>query len=185
MNADSKITFAGAGKRELTLEGEAFFDIKHDEQHPFIIHTGKLDVKVLGTSLNIKAYPGDSSVETTLINGRAEIGIVGDPQSSIILHPNEKVIIPTGVAATFPPNSSDSAAQHPSATASVNFIRSPIVPDRTDGTITETSWVENKLVFRQETLAGLTARLERWYDVTIRFTEDGPARYRGRAPPDG
>ncbi len=175
LNAGSRVTFNdgyATGERELTLEGEAFFDVKHDPLHPFIIHTGRLEVKVLGTTLNIKAYPGDSSVETTLINGKVEIGIAGDSQTSIILHPNEKVIIPTGVAADFPAKRSDSAAQQSSVNTPVSFTRRPIVPDRTDGTITETSWVENKLVFRQETLAGLATQLERWYNVKIIFNDD-------------
>ena len=153
LNAGSRIVFSpgfAAGNREVTLEGEAFFDVKHDERHPFIIHTGRLDVRVLGTTLNVRAYPGDSTVETTLINGKVEIDVPGNAQSSIILHPNEKAIIPVGHAA----------------------FRRPIEPDRTDGTITETSWVSNKLVFRQETLAGMATRLERWYDVKIIFDND-------------
>jgi transmembrane sensor len=175
LNAGSKVIFNdgyAAGERELTLEGEAFFDIKHDPLHPFIIHTGRLEVKVLGTTLNVKAYPDDSAVETTLINGKVEIGIAGDSQTSIILHPNEKVIIPTGVAAAFPAKRSDSIAEQPAANTPVSFTRGPVVPDRTDGTITETSWVENKLVFRQQTLSGLAAQLERWYNVKIIFAND-------------
>ncbi len=157
LNAGSRIVFAdgfSGSKRDLVLEGEAFFDVKHDEQHPFIIHTGRLEVRVLGTSVNVKAYPGDSAVETTLINGKVEVGIAGDPQSSIVLRPNEKVVIPNNPAGAFP------------------VRKSPIVPDQTDGTITETSWVKNKLVFRNETLEGMTARLERWYNVKIVFDGD-------------
>jgi ferric-dicitrate binding protein FerR (iron transport regulator) len=179
LNAGSKIVFSNGfagGTREMTLEGEAFFDVKHDERHPFIIHTGRLDVRVLGTTLNVRAYPGDSTMETTLINGKVEIDVPGDAQSSIILHPNEKVTIPMGRAA-FPAERRDSAiagqaANTPITNTPVKFFRRPIEPDRTDGTITETSWVSNKLVFRQETLAGMATRLERWYDVKIIFDNE-------------
>ena len=179
LNAGSRIVFSpgfAAGNREMTLEGEAFFDVKHDEQHPFIIHTGRLDVRVLGTTLNVRAYPGDSTMETTLINGKVEIDVPGDVQSSIILHPNEKVTIPMGRAA-FPAERPDSAiagqAVHtPVTNTPIKFFRRPIEPDRTDGTISETSWVSNKLVFRQETLAGMATRLERWYDVKIIFDNE-------------
>jgi ferric-dicitrate binding protein FerR (iron transport regulator) len=171
LNAGSKVVFSdnfSAGKRELTLSGEAFFDVKHDELHPFIIHTGRLEVRVLGTSLNVRAYPGDSTIETTLIKGKVEVEVTGDPSSSILLHPNEKVIIPTRPAVVVTPAKSPlpDIAQSGSP---VRFVRRPIVPDQTDGTITETSWVNNKLVFRNETLSGLAARLERWYDVKIVF----------------
>jgi transmembrane sensor len=178
LNAGSKVVFSdnfSAGKRQLTLSGEAFFDVKHDELHPFIIHTGRLEVRVLGTSLNVRAYPGDSTIETTLIKGKVEVGVTGDPTSSILLHPNEKVIIPThpAVAGTTAKTQIPDIDQSGSP---VRFVRRPIVPDQTDGTITETSWVNNKLVFRKETLSGLAARLERWYDVKIVF--DGH-RYQG------
>jgi transmembrane sensor len=180
LNAGSRIVFSPgfpAGNREMTLEGEAFFDVKHDEQHPFIIHTGRLDVRVLGTTLNVRAYPGDSTMETTLINGKVEIDVPGDAQSSIVLHPNEKVTIPTGRVA-FPAERPDSVLAGQAANTSITnntpikFLRRPIEPDRTDGTITETSWVSNKLVFRQETLAGMATRLERWYDVKIIFDNE-------------
>lgn len=153
LNAGSRIVLArgfSQDQRELTLEGEAFFDVKHDEQHPFVIHTGAYEVRVLGTALNVRAYPGESSMETTLIEGKAEVGLAGNPQSAILLHPNEKVIFPR---------------------EGENYERRPIVPDRTDGTIAETSWTKNKLVFRNETLADMSTRLERWYNITIVFDD--------------
>ena len=155
LNAGSRIVLAQGfshDRRELTLEGEAFFDVQHDEDHPFIIHTGALEVRVLGTSLNVRAYPGEASVEATLIEGKAEVGLAGNPQSAIPLRPNEKIVIPT------------------SDTVTRSLVR-PIVPDRTDGTIVETSWTKNKLVFRNEKLSSLSTRLERWYDVTIVFDD--------------
>jgi transmembrane sensor len=171
LNAGSRIvlsnTFA-SGNREVSLEGEAFFDVKHDEQHPFIIHAGRLDVRVLGTELNVRAYPGDSTMETTLIDGKVEVGVAGDAGSAILLHPSEKLTIAMNRPVS-PINSPDSLVAGRAATAPVKFLRRPIEPDRTDGTITETSWVSNKLVFRQETLSAMATRLERWYDVKIMF----------------
>lgn len=176
LNAGSRIVLAAgfhADKRELTLEGEAFFEVEHDEQHPFVIHTGALDVRVLGTSLNVRAYPGEPTMETTLIEGRAEIGLAGNPQSSILLHPNEKVVIPNDGAATLPAGNNvlaDSVREN--ANLPLSYVRRPIVPDRTDGTIAETSWTKNRLVFRNETLAGMSTRLERWFDVKIVFDDN-------------
>ena len=68
-----------------------------------------------------------------------------------------------------PASSPDSLVAGRMVTAPAKFLRRPIEPDRTDGTITETSWVSNKLVFRQETLSAMATRLERWYDVRIIF----------------
>jgi transmembrane sensor len=171
LNAGSSIVISNAfasGNREVTLEGEAFFDVKHDEQHPFVIHVGRLDVRVLGTTLNVRAYPGDSTMETTLINGKVEVGVSGEARSAILLHQNEKLTIAINRTAS-PAKIPDSGMTGRPAATPPKFLRRPIEPDRTDGTITETSWVSNKLVFRQETLSSMATRLERWYDVTIMF----------------
>lgn len=170
LNAGSRIVLAqnfSHDRRELTLEGEAYFDVTHDEQHPFIIHTGAVDVRVLGTTLNVRAYPGEASMEATLIEGKAEIGLAGNPQRAILLHPNEKVIIPNEAVVSHP------VLIDPVRDASIplNYVRRPIVPDRTDGTIAETSWTKNKLVFRNETLSSMSTQLERWYNVTIIFDD--------------
>ena len=154
LNAGSKVQYPSAfaeGKRELTLSGEAFFDIKHDPGHPFVIHTGKLDVRVLGTILNIKAYPGDSLTETTLIKGKVEVDFANNAHSAIVLRPSQKLIVSTGGASE---------------------LTAPLIPDPKDGTIAETSWVENKLVFRSEPFAQLALKLERWYNVKIRFDNE-------------
>ena len=72
MFADSEIRFPTrfkGNKREVYLEGEAYFDVHHDPVHPFYVKTKSLDVKVLGTSFNVKAYRNASIVETSLVEG--------------------------------------------------------------------------------------------------------------------
>jgi len=145
LNAGSKVQYA-TGKRELTLSGEGYFDIKHDPEHPFLIHAGNVVVKVLGTSLNVRAYPGDSVVETTLIDGKAEIDM---PGRAIALRPSEKATMHNGVQQVH-----------------------KVVADPTYKTIIETSWVEDKLIFRKEPFREVAAKLERWYNIRIRFGND-------------
>jgi len=129
-------------------------------------------VKVLGTSLNIKAYPGDSVMETTLIKGKVEIGFAGDPRAQIVLRPSEKIIIRTDPVQIPADVKSSAPVALASASIPVRFSRHELVPDPKDGTFEETSWVENKLVFRKESFAQLAMKLDRWYDVKILF-EDG------------
>lgn len=161
LNAGSKVKYAenfANGRRELTLTGEAFFDVKHDPEHPFIIHAGKLDVKVLGTSFNIRAYPNDSTMETTLIKGKVEIDFQGNPQSNIVLQPNEKVVIPVKEMPVV-------------QAAGRNVVRRMVAPDSTYRTLIETSWVEDKLVFRNEAFSDVSMRLERWYNIHFSFED--------------
>lgn len=159
LNAGSKVIYA-TGARELTLSGEAFFDVKHDPSQPFLIHAGTVDVKVLGTSLNVRAYLGDSVVETTLIQGKAEIDI---PGQAIVLRPNEKVTMHNGA---LPVAKTDNRVPQP------NFERHPVTADPTFKTIIETSWVEDKLVFRKEPFREVAAKLERWYNIRFHFEND-------------
>ncbi|MCX6337888.1 MAG: FecR domain-containing protein [Bacteroidetes bacterium] len=73
---NSKLEYPSAfnGKtREVTLTGEAYFDIKHDDNKPFIIHTGKLTTTVLGTAFNIQAYPGAKNIIVTVTRGKVRV----------------------------------------------------------------------------------------------------------------
>src|ERR1019366_6846207 len=74
--------------REVYLDGEAFFDVAKDHKHPFIVHAGKMNVRVLGTAFNIKSYANDATSETTLIRGAIEVTMSDRPSDRIILKPN-------------------------------------------------------------------------------------------------
>ncbi|MBO9727260.1 MAG: DUF4974 domain-containing protein [Chitinophaga sp.] len=142
------------GVREITLQGEAFFDVHQDAQHPFIIHTTHMDVKVLGTTFNIMAYQNDTKTETSLISGAVEITLKSKPGNHIVLKPNEKITLENGV---LPANNSNSMAIQVSKTSlqSKNQL------------IAETAWTNDKLAFNDETLAEVAHKLERWYGVQI------------------
>lgn len=76
LNSNSKLDYPASFKgksREVFLTGEAWFDIKHNPQQPFLVHTGSITTKVLGTSFNIKAYPVEDKVSVTVTQGRVEV----------------------------------------------------------------------------------------------------------------
>lgn len=66
-------TFDGSDKREVYLEGEAYFDIQHNSHKSFIIHTGKIRTIVLGTAFNIKAWPGEADITVTVVRGKVKV----------------------------------------------------------------------------------------------------------------
>jgi len=66
-------SFNGRTKREVYLQGEAFFDIKHIDSKPFVVHTGKLETTVLGTAFNVKDIPGDKTITVTVTRGRVKV----------------------------------------------------------------------------------------------------------------
>ncbi|WP_417887021.1 FecR family protein [Zunongwangia sp.] len=76
LNAGSKLIYPNKFRgnlREVFLEGEAIFDIEHKENQPFLVKTKDCRVEVLGTLFNVRAYPEDKTVETTLARGKVRI----------------------------------------------------------------------------------------------------------------
>lgn len=142
------------GVREITLQGEAFFDVHQDANHPFIIHTTHMDVKVLGTTFNIMAYQNDTKTETSLISGAVEITLKSKPGNHIVLKPNEKITLENGLLSA---NKTNGTALQVSKTSlqSKNQL------------IAETAWTNDKLAFNDETLADVAHKLERWYGVHV------------------
>lgn len=75
LNSGTKVIFkAGMNgrKREIFLNGEAFLDVAHDENRPFKVKTDRLDVSVLGTRFNVKAYPSDEQQSVVLVSGKSQ-----------------------------------------------------------------------------------------------------------------
>ena len=76
LNAGSRLVypdFFNDKNREVFLVGEAFFDVEHDKNHPFIVQTTDIRIKVLGTQFNVSAYPSDNIIETVLTEGKVRL----------------------------------------------------------------------------------------------------------------
>jgi ferric-dicitrate binding protein FerR (iron transport regulator) len=174
LNSGSSIKYAENfeenEKREITLNGEAYFDVKHDVKHPFIVHAGKLNVVVLGTAFNVKAYPTDAFMETTLIRGKVEIVNDARPGANIVLYPNQKVTVNTSEYTV----KKITLINKQIIKDSVALVaeKGNAIPAMPNSTIEETAWINNRLTFKRQDFAELATQLERWYDVKIIF-DDG------------
>jgi transmembrane sensor len=90
LNKQARITYSsefGTSNRELTLSGEAFFDVKHSEKLPFVIKTENTFIKDIGTSFNIKANPGDDLVEVYVETGT--VSFFTDNDKGIVVNEGE------------------------------------------------------------------------------------------------
>jgi ferric-dicitrate binding protein FerR (iron transport regulator) len=151
LNYGSKIkyprNFTG-NTREITLSGEGYFDVSHNPDKPFIVKTGKLNVKVLGTEFNVLAYPDDDIIETTLVKGKV---IIEKTISS-----NQTIQVGTMVP-----------GQHVEYNINSDKITS------SKGTVDKyIAWKDGKLVFDNEPIADIAEKLERMYNVEIEVDED-------------
>ena len=149
LNAGSRLVYPEnfTGKsREVFLSGEAFFDVKHDKQHPFIVQTEDFRVKVLGTRFNVSAYPTDNIVETVLAEGKVNLekNNAGMFDKAIELIPNQMA--------------SFNRATNETNVKSVD----------TDDYIL---WTEGLLKFESTDLSRITKRLERYYNIRFQYGE--------------
>lgn len=175
VNAGSKLTYDnnyGNKLREVSLSGEAFFDVTKNPEKPFIIHTPKMDIKVLGTAFNVRCYPNEKKTETSLIRGRIEVTLRDRPNEKIYLSPNEKLtLLNDNVVSAESPNHKKikHIAEVTEPLVSIGRITHTLL---SDSAIVETSWVENKLEFRSEAFEEVASKMERWYGVKIYIEDD-------------
>jgi len=152
LNSGSKLTFNSdfkSGARNVTLEGEAFFMVLKDKKHPFRVKTADLDIEVLGTKFNVKAYPDENSVYTTLVEGSLEIS---SQYQNTRIKPDQKLIF--------------SKENNKMAVLELK------------DTSVDTEWKDGRLVFRNESLGELAPKLRRWFDVDIAFADERAKRRR-------
>jgi len=165
LNSDSKLEYdkdmVNRRIRQVRLIGEAYFDVAHNKKHPFIIVTDKISVKVLGTAFNIKAYPKDKKTETTLIRGSIELTVNSQNAEKVILKPAEKFALIDNKVKVL-----NAAA---SAQPDVTMMIQNVLPVKVAGKeyTEEVSWVDNQLVFNNETFEEIAPRLERWYNIKL------------------
>lgn len=146
LNSGSRLIFSNNfrnGSRSLYLDGEGYFSVRKDKHNPFHIKTSGIDVEVLGTEFNLKAYSNEESISATLVTG--SLKVTGNNRS-VVLQPNQKLVFRKE-------NQEMSLVQMPDL-------------------LSETGWKDGRLVFRNQSLGELELTLERWFDVEIEFADE-------------
>jgi ferric-dicitrate binding protein FerR (iron transport regulator) len=151
--------------REVSLNGEGFFEVTHNAKKPFLVHTNKLTVKVLGTVFNIKAYNNDRNTETTLLKGKVQVELENNPEKNIVLLPNEKLL----VANTQSSNRTQAAGNLKEAKIEYQVINLPVV---NANEIKETAWLDNRILFTNELFEDVAKQIERKYNVQVIFENE-------------
>jgi transmembrane sensor len=141
LNSNSSVKYNGNfnNNRQITLKGEAFFDVFKDKKRPFIVSTPEINVKVLGTCFNIASYKNENNVEVVLKEGKLEF-IDKGLNKSYTMKPNDMVV--------FDKKDED-------------FSIKEVDPQK------YLSWTEGKLEFRNDPLDVIARRLERWYNIDV------------------
>ncbi|WP_316839025.1 FecR family protein [Pedobacter gandavensis] len=178
LNAGSKLTLAkdfNADDRAVDLVGEAYFDVTHSADKPFTVHTKVFNLNVLGTAFNVKAYPADQEATATLIRGSISMRGLTKDSKMITLKPSEKAVFlnPDKLIAA-----QREAQPHLNKLPKVSIQR---FTQKTDSTIIETAWINNRLEMYDQTFGEMKEVLERWFNVEIKFKSKAVENYRFRA----
>lgn len=145
----------GKQSRELSLTGEAYFKVKEDKKHPFILNTSDIDILVLGTSFNVMAYEDDPNIEVTLEEGKLD------------LYYSSSMDKPSGKIGTLIPG------EH-----LVIGRNSKKVSKYSGETDIYTDWKDGIMIFRDAPLDVIVKKLERWYNVEVELANKELAKYK-------
>ncbi|WP_455584641.1 FecR family protein [Bacteroides sp.] len=148
LNSESKLTYTPDfnGKlREVSLEGEAFFEVTPNKEKPFIVKTSVFNVEVLGTSFNVSVYNDENIVETALIEGKVKLTMNKCPSKPVYLAPSQKFVY-----------SKDERK------GGISIMEED----------SELAWKQGILAFNAVPLKEVLRRIERWYGVTIHYDKD-------------
>jgi transmembrane sensor len=129
----------GKRNRFVELVGEAYFEVSHNKELPFIIRANEVEIEVVGTKFNVMAYPDEEYVETTVTEGKVNVRDIAGT-SSLFLTANQK--------ATY---------HKPTKVLSLKDVNS-------DPSV---SWKDNVLSFDNENFNDVIKKLERWYNISI------------------
>ena len=140
------VMFSGDA-RSVELNGEGYFEVAHNSKIPFIVKAGEIEVKALGTTFNVMAYPEEDNIETSLINGKVELQRVapdGDVTLLLKMNPTDFAIFQK----------------------STNKINTRTISDAR-----YFSWKDGILVFNKEPMGEMVKKLSRWFNVDIQIND--------------
>ena len=152
LNARTKITYPSLfnGKeRRVAIEGEAYFDVAKDAQKPFIVSSGEVEVKVLGTSFNLYGYPWESFHRVSLVEGSLQVYANREEPASVMLRPESEAII---------------RGEEISVTE---------IPDPN-----YFLWTKGIYSFEDETFGNILKRLELYYDIRLNVRDESLLQWR-------
>ena len=150
LNKDSKLSYNtafGKHKREIMLEGEAYFDVVKNTAIPLFIHAGAIDIEVKGTVFNVNAYKDRDDIQVALVSGLIQVTDKLAHTQKVLLHPNEKYIL----------NSARSLSKP-------RFIVTSMVATTL---LKDINWIADTLTFNKEKLSSLVIRMEKKFDCKI------------------
>jgi len=132
----------GGDVREVELRGEAYFDVRHDEERPFLVRAGGAAIRDLGTTFTVRATNGQS-VRVAVTSGTVSLAPAkAEPSSAVVLKPGD---------------------------AGTIAIDGRVLVERAGVVETDTAWARGRLVFREAAVTVVRDELRRWYGIDLQM----------------
>jgi transmembrane sensor len=185
LNAESKLRYNsryGIKDREVELEGEGYFEVAKDKSRPFIVSTSHIKVRALGTEFNVKAYPTDKTIETTLVQGsvKVENSNTAIGSGSVVLKPNQKLTYFKDDATMLEESANERPnkvnTSHSPTVSTISAIHSLLAENV--NVVSLVSWKENRWVIEKQSLSKLAVDMERKFDIHIQFESEKLRNFR-------
>lgn len=176
LNSESKITYLNNFNqvdRQIFLEGEGYFEVSKNPVKPFVVHTSDVKITAIGTSFNVKSYPGEETIETTLIEGIVEVESESPEKDSkvLTLEPNQKATYFKDKDSVPEPVVVQENVRTLSTTPSKSVVSQIVLKEKIDPTLM-ISWKDNVLYFDNEGFQDLAVKLERRFGVNLNFLDE-------------
>ncbi len=170
-------------QRDVYIEGEAFFKVSKNKKWPFKVHTSDLDIIVLGTSFNVKSYPDEGIIETTLEEGSIliEKTAKSGKKQYISMKPNQRVTLVKSESKLLLNEEQQNRKKdevEEIQQKKAKKIKERFYLDENTDTQLYVAWKNNQLVFKNERFESLAVKLERWYNVKIIIKNEQLKNYR-------
>jgi ferric-dicitrate binding protein FerR (iron transport regulator) len=152
LNAQTSLTYPvlfSEKERRVTLAGEAWFEVAKDAERPFVVASGGVEVKVLGTKFNLHSYPQEPYSRVSLVEGSVQVSLPEDAAKSLALRPGEEVVVQGNRMKVAPIPNMD------------YFL-----------------WTEGIYSFEGETLETILKTLELYYDIAIEVKDPAMLRWK-------
>lgn len=148
LNTGSKLTYKSdfsSTTRDVSLEGEGYFEVTPNKTIPFIVHTSNIQVKVLGTKFNVKAYSNDKDISVALAEGAVKFSTNKDPLNEQLMQPEEQITYNMGTGKT----TMEKVPAHQIS-----------------------NWTRREILFDEQSFESIAGQLEKTFNVTIHFKDE-------------
>jgi len=175
LNAGSTLVYNqdfNKAKRKVYLLGEAYFKVATNKSKPFEVITPYLTVRATGTKFNVKAYPNERSITTTLVEGKIDIrktddlknktGVELKPKQCLVFYKTDKIINPSTTIITYTKPSSEKNDEDLNNYKVFDNVKTELY----------TSWSEENWIIENESLRTFAPKIERRFNMVIRFEDE-------------